>query len=158
MEPRGCPWMAHYLTCNHSWHMPMQWSTQLDRNRCHYYGEQALGRVPPLLIRWAALSIHGELPLEPRSNLYRRVCLGTDSFLAPLRGVSAAFSSHLRVTLASVLHLRLVGEPHTVGCLPMCRPLIHCTAVFIAKMSYAWRASRRDLRDPGRGDPGFRRC
>ena len=69
--------------------------------------------------------------------------------------MSAAFSSHLRVTLASVSHLRLVGEPHTAGCLPMCRPLIHCTAVFIAKMSYAWRASRRDLRDPGRGDPGF---
>ena len=29
----------------------------------------------------------------------------------------------------------------------------------IAKMSYAWRASQRDLRDPGsRRDPGFRRC
>ena len=41
--------------------------------------------------------------------------------------MSAAVSSHLRVTLASVSHLRLVGEPHTVGCLPMCCPLIHCT-------------------------------
>ena len=52
----------------------------------------------------------------------------------------------------------LVGVHHTVGCLPMCCPLIHCMAAFIAKMSYAWRASRRDLRDPGRGDPRFRRC
>ena len=26
------------------------------------------------------------------------------------------------------------------------------------KVSYAWRAPQCDLRDPGRGDPGFRRC
>ena len=41
-----------------------------------------------------------------------------------------AVSSHLRVTLVYVSHLRLVGEPHTVGCLPMCCPLIHCMAAF----------------------------
>ena len=45
--------------------------------------QQAPDRAPPLLMRLAALSIHGELPLEPRSNLYRRACLGTDTFLAP---------------------------------------------------------------------------
>ena len=26
------------------------------------------------------------------------------------------------------------------------------------RVSYAWRAPQCDLRDPGRGDPGFRRC
>ena len=41
-----------------------------------------------------------------------------------------AVSSHLRVTSVYVSHLRLVGEPHTVGCLPMCCPLIHCMAAF----------------------------
>ena len=40
------------------------------QNRCHYCGKQALGRAPPLLMRLAALSIHGE-----------RVCPGIDSFL-----------------------------------------------------------------------------
>ena len=28
----------------------------------------------------------------------------------------------------------------------------------IVKVSYAWMAPQCDLRDPGRGDPGFRRC
>ena len=41
-----------------------------------------------------------------------------------------AVSSHLRVTSVYVSHLRLVGEPRTVGCLPMCCPLIHCMAAF----------------------------
>ena len=41
-----------------------------------------------------------------------------------------AVSFHLRVTSVYVSHLRLVGEPHTVGCLPMCCPLIHCMAAF----------------------------
>ena len=44
---------------------------------------------------------------------------------------------------------------HTVGCLPMFCPLIHCMAAFIAKMSYAWRASRRDLRVLAGGILGF---
>ena len=92
------------------------------------------------------------------SQIYWHACLCTYRFYQLFwGGVSVAVSSHLRVTLVYVSHLRLVREPHTVGCLPMCCPLIHCMAVFIAKMSYAWRASRRDLRDPGRGDPGFRR-
>ena len=35
-----------------------------------------------------------------------------------------------KITLVYVSHLRLVGEPHTVGCPPMCCPLIHCMAAF----------------------------
>ena len=126
------------------------------QNRCHYYGKQALVRTPPLLMRLASLSIHGELPLEPRSNLCRRVCLGIDSFLARLseRGLLVSPLCHLSLCLTPYA----CWKPHTVGCLPMCRPLIHCTAVSITKMSCAWRASRRDLRDPSWGDPGFRRC
>ena len=42
-----------------------------------------------------------------------------------------AVSFHLRVTSVYVSHLRLVGEPHTVGCLPMCCPLIHCMAALL---------------------------
>ena len=93
------------------------------------------------------------------SNYYGRVCLRTYRFFpAPLRGSERGRIVSPPCHLSLCLTPWLVGVHHTVGCLPMCCPLIHCMAAFIAKMSYAWRASRRDLRDPGRGDPGFRRC
>ena len=119
------------------------------------FSKRAPGRAPPLWSRLAVLPTCREHCLEPN---FHTGMLAYLQFSRPLRGVSVAVSSHLRVTLVYVSHLRLVGEPHTVGCLPMCCPLIHCMAASIAKMSYAWRASRRDLRDPGRGDPGFWRC
>ena len=86
------------------------------------------------------------------SNAYLQI------FPAPLRGSERGRIVSPPCHLSLCLTPSLVGVHHTVGCLPMCCPLIHCMAAFIAKMSYAWRASQRDLRDPGRGDPGFRRC
>ena len=79
-------------------------------------------------------------------------------FPAPLRGSERGRIVSPPCHLSLCLTPWLVGVHHTVGCLPMCCPPIHCMAAFIAKIFYAWRASRRDLRDPGRGDPGFRRC
>ena len=65
------------------------------------------------------------------SNHYWRPCLCISRFFLPFwGGVSVAVSFHLRVTSVYVSHLRLVRKPHTVGCLPMCCPLIHCMAAF----------------------------
>ena len=50
-----------------------------------------------------------------------------------------------------LVHLRVLWEPYMVGCLPMFALQFIAWLHIIAKMSYAWRASQRDLRDPGKG-------
>ena len=84
-------------------------------------------------MRLAASPPHGEHWLEPIFNHHWRACLSIIELFChsgqSQRGRVVSPWCHLFY----VSHLRFAGEPHTVGCLPMCCPLIHCMTVLLRR-------------------------